>query len=80
MEKTIAERVKDLIAKQLEKPLTDIKDGASFVDDLGADSLTIAEMVMSFEDDFKITLADEEAEKIKTVQDAILAIEAKLKA
>lgn len=71
---TVEERVKKIVAEQL-----GIKEGvaseASFVDDLGADSLDTVELVMAFEEEFEIEIPDEEAEKITTVQQAIDYIE-----
>ncbi len=58
-------------------PAGTIPAGASFVDDLGADSLDTVEMVMAFEEEFSIEIPDEDAEKIKTVQDAVDYIEKK---
>ena len=64
-------RVKKIIVDQLGVGEDDLKDAASFVDDLGADSLDVVEMVMAFEEEFSIEIPDEEAEKIKTVKDAV---------
>jgi len=67
---TIA-RVKDLIADSLGVNPTEVKPEASFIDDLGADSLDIVELVMAIEKEFGIEIPDEDAEKISTVQDAV---------
>jgi acyl carrier protein len=64
-------RVKDLIAESLGVNLAEVEPGASFIDDLGADSLDIVELVMAIEKEFNIEIPDEDAERISTVQDAI---------
>lgn len=68
---SIEERVKEIIIDQLGVTEEEVKDAASFIDDLGADSLDTAELVMAFEQEFGISIPDEEAEKIKTVAQAI---------
>lgn len=75
----VAERVKKIVAEQLGIEAKDIKNEASFVDDLGADSLDTVELVMALEEEFEIEIPDEEAEKITTIQQAIDHIEAHLK-
>ena len=67
----IAERVKKIIIEQLGVKEEDVKNAASFVDDLGADSLDTVELVMALEEEFDTEIPDEEAEKITTVQAAI---------
>ena len=67
----IEERVKKIIAEQLGVKEEDVKPAASFVDDLGADSLDTVELVMALEEEFDTEIPDEEAEKITTVQAAI---------
>jgi acyl carrier protein len=67
----IEEKVKEIIAKQLQVDISQVTPEASFVDDLGADSLDTVELVMAFEEEFDIEIPDEHAEKIRTVQDAI---------
>ena len=76
----LQERVISLIAKQLGVEKENISPDASFVDDLGADSLDTVELVMAIEDEFSITIADDEAESIVTVQNAIDKIQAELTA
>ena len=74
---SIAERVKQIIVEQLGVDESQVEDNASFVDDLGADSLDIVELVMAFEEAFELEIPDEDAEKIATVKDAITYIENK---
>lgn len=75
----VAEKVKQIIVEQLGVDEGQVEPSASFVDDLGADSLDIVELVMAFEEAFDLDIPDEEAEKIKTVKDAIDYIESKKK-
>ena len=67
----IEQRVKKIIAEQLGVNEAEIKNDSSFVDDLGADSLDTVELVMALEEEFETEIPDEDAEKIKTVQQAI---------
>ena len=67
----IEEKVKAIITEQLSVAEEDVVSKASFVDDLGADSLDLVEMIMAMEEAFNISIADEDAENIKTVQNAI---------
>jgi acyl carrier protein len=67
----IAQRVREVIAKSLSVALDDVKAESSFINDLGADSLEIVEMVLAFEEAFEIDIPDEDTEKIRTVQDAV---------
>ncbi|MBV8830558.1 MAG: acyl carrier protein [Acidobacteriaceae bacterium] len=76
---SVADRVKQIIVEQLGVDENQVDPSASFVDDLGADSLDIVELVMAFEEAFDLDIPDEDAEKIKTVKDAIDYIEAKKK-
>lgn len=70
-------KVKSIIAEKLGKKLEEIRDDASFVDDLGADSLDIVDMIMKLEEEFGITIPDEDLDKIRTVADAIDYIKSK---
>ena len=74
----VAQKVKKIIAEQLGKPEEEIKEKASFLGDLGADSLDIVELIMTLEEEFDTEISDEEAEKIQTVQGAIDYVAAKL--
>jgi acyl carrier protein len=67
----IAERVKKIVVDHLGVEAEKVTENASFIDDLGADSLDTVELVMAFEEAFDIEIPDEDAEKIRTVQDAI---------
>ncbi|ODN43540.1 acyl carrier protein [Piscirickettsia litoralis] len=68
---TIEERVKKIVVEQLGVKEEDVRNEASFVDDLGADSLDTVELVMALEEEFETEIPDEDAEKIATVQDAM---------
>jgi acyl carrier protein len=65
------ERIKEIIVEQLGVDEEQITSDASFIDDLGADSLDTVELVMAFEEEFDVEIPDEDAEKIRTVQDVI---------
>ncbi len=67
----VAERIKEIIKEQLMVEAEEVVETASFVDDLGADSLDTVEMIMEIEDEFGIEIPDDDAEKIATVGDAI---------
>jgi len=67
MSDDIKERIREIIAEQLGAEIEEVTDDASFVDDLGADSLDTVELVMAFEDEFDIEISDEDAESIQTV-------------
>ena len=71
MSSDIDQRVRAIIAKHLEIDLNEVKPEASFIEDLGADSLAIVELVLAFEEDFEIDIPDEETERIRTVQNAV---------
>ncbi len=68
---TVEERVKKIVAEQLGVKLEEVKPEASFVEDLGADSLDTVELVMALEEEFETEIPDEDAEKITKVQEAI---------
>ena len=72
---SVEQKVKQIIVEQLGVDEAQVDATASFVDDLGADSLDIVELVMAFEEAFDLEIPDEDAEKIRTVQDAITYIE-----
>jgi len=76
---SIEERVKEIIVEQLGVEEDEVAADASFIDDLGADSLDTVELVMAFEEEFNIEIPDEDAEGITTVQDAIDYIKANVK-
>jgi acyl carrier protein len=73
----VEQRVKQIIVEQLGVDESQVDNSASFVEDLGADSLDIVELVMAFEEAFEIEIPDEDAEKITTVKEAIDYIEAR---
>ena len=68
---SVEEKVKQIIAEKLSVDLEEVVADASFVDDLGADSLDLVELIMSMEEEFDIDISDEDAEKLVTVKDAI---------
>lgn len=68
---SVEARVKKIIVDQLSVEEDQVKGEAKFVDDLGADSLDVVELVMALEEEFKVEIPDEEAEKIATVQNAV---------
>ena len=74
MTTSVEDRVKDIIVKQLAVEAGAVIPKARFIDDLGADSLDIVELVMELEDAFGVEIPDEEAENIRTVEDAITFI------
>ena len=71
-----SERVKKIVVEHLGIDEVKVNDSASFIDDLGADSLDTVELVMAFEEEFEIEIPDDAAEKIQTIKDAIDFIEA----
>jgi acyl carrier protein len=71
----VEDKVKQIIVEQLGVDEAEVTPSASFVDDLGADSLDQVELIMAFEEAFDIEIPDEDAEKIKTVQDAVDYVE-----
>ena len=76
----ITAKVKEIIVDKLSVDEAEVKKEASFANDLGADSLDTVELIMEFEKEFKISIPDDQAEKITTVGDAIAYIEANVKA
>ena len=74
-EKTIEDKVKDIIVEQLGVNPEQVTPQAKFIEDLGADSLDTVELVMAFEEEFNVEVPDEEAEKLQTVGDVIKYIE-----
>ena len=76
----LEQKVKKIIAEQLGKDVEDIKNEASFIEDLGADSLDTVELLMALEDAFKVQIPDEQQENLRTVQQAIDFIRANQKA
>ena len=73
-----ASKIKDIIEKELGVVREKLTPEASFIEDLGADSLDIVELVMEFEKEFNIDIPDEDAEKLRTVGDAVSYLEAKV--
>ena len=67
----VEQRVREIVAEQLERDVNEVTNTASLIDDLGADSLDVVELVMKREEEFGIEIPDEDAEKIKTVNDVI---------
>ena len=74
------ERVKKVVVERLKVSDDEVTESASFVDDLGADSLDVVDLVIGFEDEFEIQIPDEDAEKIQTVKQAVEYVETKLTA
>ncbi len=70
-EREILEKIREIVSEQLDVEKERVVPEASFVDDLGADSLDQVELIMAFEEEFNIAVSDEEAEKIATVKDVI---------
>jgi len=68
---SVEDKVKKIIAEKLSVDLEEVVPEASFVDDLGADSLDLVELIMSMEEEFDMDISDEDAEKLVTVKDAI---------
>jgi len=67
----VEQRVREIVAEQLERDVNEVTKTASLIDDLGADSLDVVELVMKMEEEFGIEIPDEDAEKIKTVNDVV---------
>jgi acyl carrier protein len=76
MNSAIYNKVKDIIVEQLGVDESEVKPEASFIDDLGADSLDIVELIMALEEEFDLEIPDKDAEKIVTVNDAVEYIKA----
>ncbi len=77
MAEAVADRVRAIIAEQLGVKVEEVTDGASFIEDLGADSLDTVELVMALEEEFGVEIPDEDAEKMNSVGEAIKYIESK---
>ena len=75
----VIERVKKIVVERLEVDAEKVNEKASFIDDLGADSLDLVELVMAFEEEFGIEIPDEDAEKITRVKEAVEYIESHAK-
>ena len=73
-----AKKVRDIIEKELGVEREKLTDDASFIEDLGSDSLDIVELVMEFEKEFNIDIPDEDAEKLRTVGDAVSYLDSKI--
>lgn len=76
-ESSIESKVKEIIVEQLGVNPEQVTENASFIEDLGADSLDTVELVMAFEEEFSVEVPDEDAEKLQTVGDVVKYIEAK---
>ena len=76
----VADKVKSIIVEQLGVDEEEVTPDASFVDDLGADSLDTVELIMAFEEEFGVEISDDEAEKIRKVRDAVEYIDKRAKA
>ncbi len=68
---SVEDKIKEIIAEKLSVELDEVVPEANFVDDLGADSLDLVELIMTMEEEFDVDISDEDAEKIVTVKDAI---------
>jgi len=71
------DKIKEVVAEQLDVSVDEIKEDSKFVEDLGADSLDVVELVMALEEEFGVEIPDEDAEKIQTVKDALDYIKSK---
>jgi acyl carrier protein len=77
---SVEERVKSIIVEQLGVDAEEVNPDASFVEDLGADSLDTVELIMAFEEEFGVEISDDDAEKIRRVKDAVSYIDGRAKA
>jgi len=75
----VEDKVREIIVEQLGVSADEVVPEASFIDDLGADSLDIVELVMAIEEEFALEIPDDDAEKIQTIQDAISYVEERVK-
>lgn len=75
----VADKVKEIVSQQLDVDKAKVSEESAFIDDLGADSLAIVELVLAFEEQFEIDIPDEDTEKIRTVGDAVKYIESRNK-
>jgi acyl carrier protein len=73
----VLDKIKEIVAEQLDVSQEEVTEEASFVDDLGADSLDLTELIMAMEDEFGLEIDDEEAQELRTVRDVIKYIESK---
>ncbi len=76
----VEEKVRDIVVEQLGVSSDEVMPEASFIDDLGADSLDIVELVMAIEEEFDLEISDDDAEKMQTIGDAITYVDEKTKA
>lgn len=74
----VKQLIREIVARELDKNIEQITDDASFIDDLGATSLDVVELILALEDEFDIEIPDEEAEKIVTFGDAMVFMESRL--
>ncbi len=74
----VEDRIREIIVDQLGVPSEEVVPEASFIDDLGADSLDIVELVMAIEEAFNLEIPDDDAEKIQTIQDAISYVDGRI--
>lgn len=75
----VAKRVRAIVGEQLDRPIEDIRDDASFLDDLGADSLSLVEIILAVEEAFDVYIRDEDVERVRTVGEAVAWVEGRLR-